>query len=61
MSHFGFTSLGGVKLVTSAMDRKMIASIKVLHFGGDLSYSFKNPHSLPCGFLWYVENHPPAV
>lgn len=61
MSHFGFTSLVAVKPVISAMDRKNIASIKVLHFCGDLSYSFKDLHFLPCGLLWYVEDHPLAV
>lgn len=61
MSHFGFPSLVAVKPVISTMDRKMIASIKVLDFCGDLSYSFKDLHSLPCGLLWYVEDHPPVV
>lgn len=61
MSHFGFTSLVAVKLVISATDRKTMASINVLPFCGHLSYSFKDLHSLPCGLLWYVEDHPPAV
>lgn len=60
ISHFGFTSLVAVKPVISATGRKMIALIKVLHFRGDLSYSFKDLHSLPCGLLWYIEDHPPA-